>query len=303
MFVTKLWNHPKSTSSLHRTSGFQLPEKATTPRWHCDNRGHDEAHSEGYWRSWSSTAAVGWPWGGSLRSDGVKWWGRKGWRRQRMVEGCKVGCGCGSCDFLLFLHLLFGWRGSSNHEQKGVVGRYPLRQFAKCSNNWRRNHAHATCRTQIKTKFGAQNIGSLHMDLHEIIGTASMIISKWYFLFWWVMIIWPDTRRNISPVEPEPLLVVICLNCVSGSQAVEAQQEIAAMLAGEGCEGRMPWWRTLVNGSGWLVGSLNVLSSWNNYSPNYSPGVLYLSLFETMWDLLKHQGLKPHFVPRRHQHR
>lgn len=55
------------------------------------------------------------------------------------------------------------------------------------------------------------------------------------------MIIWPDTRRNISPVEPEPLLVVICLNCVSGSQAVEAQQEIAAMLAGEGCEGRMPW--------------------------------------------------------------
>lgn len=112
MFVTKLWNHPKSTSSLHRTSGFQLPEKATTPQRHCDNRGHDEAHSEGYWRSWSSTAAVGWPWGGSLRSDGVKWWGRKGWRRQRMVEGCKVGCGCGSCDFLLSLHLLFGWKGS-----------------------------------------------------------------------------------------------------------------------------------------------------------------------------------------------
>ena len=85
---------------------------------------------------------------------------------------------------------------------------------------------------------------------------------------------------------------LICLNCVSGSQVVEAQQEIAAMLAGEGCEGRMPWWRMLVNGSGWLVGSLNVLSSWNN-----SPGVLYLSLFETMWDLLKHQGLKPHFMP------
>ena len=34
------------------------------------HRGHDEAHSEGYWRSRSSTAAVGWPWGGAL-SDGV----------------------------------------------------------------------------------------------------------------------------------------------------------------------------------------------------------------------------------------